>query len=516
MTTAAFSAYCEIIVEIAHENVSRLFTYAVPEGMRVVPGMRVLVPFGPRKLEGYALRVTDASHGAPNGISADKLRAVIRPLETYPALLPALVDLAYWLSERTHCLLVEALRLMLPAEMRGGRVRAKSVQWARIAADAETVEKAMAEKRAPRRAQILQALRSGDKPAAELRKISAEGVSALVARGIIELYGEETLRRPFIDPADADTDFTLTEDQCQALDAILPAMRGGAGRFLLSGVTGSGKTEVYIRAVREALKGGKTAIVLVPEIALTPQMAGWFHRRFGEAAAVLHSRLSAGERFDEWRRIRRGDARVVIGARSAVFAPVQNLGILIVDEEHETTYLSDAHPRYDAREVAQRRCGAEGAALLLSSATPSLVSFARTVHGAKPLPHGLLHFLRAGAEKFDRPAGAGWAGFRRLLRVPAVMAAQRRFAAEAVVGEADVAVWAFDGLPARAAADKRRMAAPVDKQHRLLAPAQALAKRPIQLAAENGAVAAHKLLAHIDDGNLGHRPAEYAARHLQK
>ena len=173
----------------------------------------------------------------------------------------------------------------------------------------------------------------------------------------------------------------LTPSQREALEIILPELEQGTGRFLLHGVTGSGKTEVFIRLVRRALDMGKSAMILVPEIALTPQMVDWFRARFGPVAAVLHSRLSAGERFDEWRRIRRGDARVIIGARSAVFAPTEHLGLIVVDEEHETTYLSDRHPRYDAREVAQWRCEEEGATLLLASATPSILSFAKARRG---------------------------------------------------------------------------------------------------------------------------------------
>ena len=159
------------------------------------------------------------------------------------------------------------------------------------------------------------------------------------------------------------------------MDEILPALKGKGGRFLLHGVTGSGKTEVFMAAVRETLALGKSAIILVPEIALTPQMVSWFRGRFGSSAAVIHSRLSAGERFDEWRRIRRGDARVVIGARSAVFSPVRELGMIVVDEEHESTYLSDHHPRYDARDIAVSRCEREQATLILASATPSILSF---------------------------------------------------------------------------------------------------------------------------------------------
>ena len=162
---------------------------------------------------------------------------------------------------------------------------------------------------------------------------------------------------------------------------MLPALRRGEGAFLLHGVTGSGKTEVYLAMVAETLKAGKGAIILVPEIALTPQMVRWFRARFGPETAVLHSRLTDGQRCDEWRRIRLGYARVVVGARSAVFAPVENLGLIVIDEEHEQTYLSDRHPRYDARRVAMSRCTREGATLVLSSATPSILSFAMARRG---------------------------------------------------------------------------------------------------------------------------------------
>ena len=189
-------------------------------------------------------------------------------------------------------------------------------------------------------------------------------------------------------------DPALTPAQEEVLSVMLPELERGRGRFLLHGVTGSGKTEVFIRLVRATLARGRTAMILVPEIALTPQMVSWFRGRFGAVAAVLHSRLSAGERFDEWRRIRRGDARVVIGARSAVFAPCENLGLIVVDEEHESTYLSDRHPRYDARQVAARRCDNEGATLLLASATPSILSFAKARRGDYTLlemPHRVMN-----------------------------------------------------------------------------------------------------------------------------
>ena len=208
-----------------------------------------------------------------------------------------------------------------------------------------------------------------------------EPLRALEKEGVCEVIEREVLRSPYPDRPVMDPDPELTEDQQETLDELLPALRARRGAFLLHGVTGAGKTEVYIRAVRETLRLGRGAIVLVPEIVLTPQMVQWFRGRFRDEAAVLHSRLSAGERFDEWRRIRHGAARVVIGARSAVFAPVKDLGLIIVDEEHESSYVSDRVPAYDAREVAQRRAEREGACLLLASATPSILSFAKAKRG---------------------------------------------------------------------------------------------------------------------------------------
>ena len=194
------------------------------------------------------------------------------------------------------------------------------------------------------------------------------------------------MRRPY-----KDMDITpnkapeLTDEQNKALSIMLPNLKKGRGAYLLHGVTGSGKTEVYLAMVEEALRMGKNTIILVPEIALTPQMVLWFRNRFGPRTAVLHSRLSDGERVDEWHRIRLGDANVVIGARSAVFAPVENLGLIVIDEEHEQSYVSDRHPRYDARKIALSRAKREGATLVLSSATPSILSFSQAQSGVYTL-----------------------------------------------------------------------------------------------------------------------------------
>ena len=370
--------YCRVIVDLAADDVDRLFTYRVPEGMALSPGQRVLVPFGPRKLEGFVISLTETAD-----ISADKIKDVIRPLEDYPLLLPAMIDLAGWLKSTCHSTMAAALRLMIPSQLRGERIREKTVRYARLlidgaAADAE-IEK---RRRATRQAEAIAVLKDGAAPAA---RFASEALRALEKAGIVALEERETLRTPYREVGgDRAKAPMLTDTQQAAAARITGAIDSGGGQFLLLGVTGSGKTEVYICAVKHALQSGRTAIVLVPEIALTPQMVDWFRARFGADAAVLHSSLTPGERYDEWRRLRTGRAKVAIGPRSAVFAPLENLGLIVVDEEHEHTYQSDRHPCYDARDVARFRCRQTGAALVLGSATPSIASFMRTRPGVRP------------------------------------------------------------------------------------------------------------------------------------
>ncbi|MBR0228593.1 MAG: primosomal protein N' [Clostridia bacterium] len=385
--------YAEIIVDIASEQVDRVFTYLVPDTLPLKPGMRVRVPFGPREKEGYVIRLKDTAD-----YDEKKIKPVLAALEDYPALLPPLMALAQEIREKSHCPLCEALRLMLPAEMRGGRVKVKLEEYAQLTISPERVEEAIqSQKRAPKRQLLLTLLSDGQAhPVEELRALVnnvRESLNFLSEKEMVRVFEKEALRAPYYGRAEVSSDPVLTLEQREALEELVPALRKPGKPFLLHGVTGSGKTEVFIRLVREALKAGKGAIILVPEIVLTPQMIEWFRSRFGNAMAVLHSRLSPGERFDEWRRIRQGDARIVIGARSAVFAPVDNLGVIIVDEEHEQTYLSDRFPQYDAREIAASRGKREGAAVLLSSATPSIYSYAMTRRGDYTLiemPHRVL------------------------------------------------------------------------------------------------------------------------------
>ena len=369
--------YAEVIVDLSAEAVDRRFTYAIPEGMALRPGMLVTVPFGPRTLDGFVVNLTDECRLEP-----EKIKPVLRLSRQEPVVLPDLMALADWMHERYLCNLVDALRLMIPAEMRGGRVREKTLRYAHLLLKPEEIpEFAEKNKRALKQLEIVERLQEGD---IETPRLDSAALKALEKKGAVAIITHEARRTPTALSDDARTvDPELMPGQARAVQRLTAALETG-GRFLLHGVTGSGKTEVYIRLIREALRQGRTAIVLVPEIALTPQMVSWLHARFGADAAVLHSALSAGERFDEWRRIRSGEARVVIGARSAIFAPLQNIGCIIVDEEHESSYQSDRRPRYDARQIAWRRAADHRAVLVLGSATPSIDTYMRAMPGVRP------------------------------------------------------------------------------------------------------------------------------------
>ena len=374
--------YARVLIDIAHTEIDRLFTYRIPEGMEAAPGMHVLAPFGRGNApkEGFVIEVTDAADGP------GPFKALLRALEPYPVLLGEQIELARWMQRSYNCLLVDALRLMIPAQMRGGRVHEKVTRTVALApgldvpAALKSLCAADGRPRAPKQYEVLSRLAgSGVEMAmsdlAVLVPGAAAAVAALARRGYVVEAGRVTFRRPpdaAVEPPAPPP--ALTGAQSRAVAAVAEAMEGDGGTFLLHGVTGSGKTEVYLRCIEQCLRLGKQAIVLVPEIALTPQTVGRFRARFSDGIAVLHSRLSAGERFDEWRRIRLGAARVAVGARSAVFAPFDNLGLIVVDEEHEGSYQSESAPRYHAVEVAQRRAQAAGAPLLLGSATPSLLT----------------------------------------------------------------------------------------------------------------------------------------------
>ncbi|MBQ7715416.1 MAG: primosomal protein N', partial [Clostridia bacterium] len=319
-----------------------------------------------------------------------KLKAVIALLDEEPVLTQDQIKLTLFMRERFFCTVYDAVRAMLPAGLwfdEEGRRRAKdkTLEMARLAIEPEEAA-AMCEAkrlRAPGQAAILEQLCAFECiPSHDLLLHTGTRrptLKALVSAGAVELFQKEAFRRPQIHLGETEPLPVLNAEQQKAFEGIRElAVSGKSGAALLFGVTGSGKTSVYIHLIDRQLQLGKSVILLVPEIALTPQMIQTFSSHFGNDVAVLHSSLSIGERYDEWKRVKTGKARVVIGTRSAVFAPVESLGLIIIDEEQEETYKSENIPRYNARDVAKFRCAKAGCLLLLGSATPDIVS----MHGA--------------------------------------------------------------------------------------------------------------------------------------
>jgi primosomal protein N' (replication factor Y) len=363
-------------------RLDRPFDYAIPMDLtaKVQPGVRVEVPFtrANRRTEGIVLAL------APIG-AYEKLKPISDVLDESPILTPAQIKLALWMHERFFCTVYEAVKAMLPAGLwfKNGkrRVSDKYVTMAALAVPTEEAAEAaeLKRRRAPQQSELLRTLCAiGRAALPDLREFtgaSLQSVRALHDAGLISLEDVPVYRRPETPAGEKAPLPELNSEQSKAFKGILKLADGKkAAGALLFGVTGSGKTTIYIRLIAEMRRRGKTAILLVPEIALTPQMLRTFSSHFGDDIAVLHSSLSAGERLDEWRRIKNGEAGVVIGTRSAIFAPAEDLGIIIIDEEQEDSYKSENAPRYHARDVAKFRCAQDNALLLLGSATPDVES----------------------------------------------------------------------------------------------------------------------------------------------
>ena len=376
-------AVAKIAVSAATYWLDRPYDYKIPRELedKALPGVRVYVPFsnGNRRTEGVILALAEES-------SYDRLKSIQAVLDEEPILTPEQIKLALFMRERFFCTVYDAVRAMLPAglwfdEEGRRKARDKTQEMARLVIGPEEAAAAAQAKRmkAPSQSAILEQLCVFEAiPSRDLllhTGASRPSLKALVNAGMVELYEKETYRRPQIHIGETEPLPVLSAKQQEAFEGIQAlAVSGNSGAALLFGVTGSGKTSVYIHLIAEQLKRGKAVILLVPEIALTPQMIETFSAHFGNEVAVLHSSLSIGERYDEWKRVRRGKARVVIGTRSAVFAPCPELGLIIIDEEQEETYKSENIPRYNARDVAKYRCAAANCLLLLGSATPDIVS----------------------------------------------------------------------------------------------------------------------------------------------
>ncbi len=339
-----------------------------PDQADVGVGALLRVPFGRQTTLGVVLELARESELEPE-------RLVEPDAVLPPGVGPDLVELAGWIAEQYCSTPARALGLVLPPGFASGRGRQRVL----VAELTEAGRSALQDgtRLTDRQRATLERLeREGSAPAAALGNDTAR---RLEGRGLVTLHRDARVRRPATLAVGRRLDAppALSVEQGEALDAVLKALRGAAdavpdpgARFLLHGVTGSGKTEVYLRAVQATLEAGRSAIVLVPEIALTPQTVGRFQARFGDVVAVLHSGLGQGERHDEWLRLRTGEARVCVGPRSAVFAPLDDIGLIVVDEEHDASYKHEGDPRYDARTIAMRRADQHRAVLLAGSATP--------------------------------------------------------------------------------------------------------------------------------------------------
>jgi primosomal protein N' (replication factor Y) (superfamily II helicase) len=330
-------------------------------------GTLLLVPFGRQRIRGLVTDLTETSD-----VPADRLAQPIAVLgETIP---PGLVDLGLWVAREYCSTPARGLELVLEPGAGKGVGPRTELRASMTAAGRSAL--AGGERLGPKQRAALERLAEagGPTPAGPDR----DALKRLAKRGLVALTDEEVSRRPAVVAVGASGDRPrLTPAQEAVLERVVEGLDGPGGELLLHGVTGSGKTEVYLHATEAALERGRGAIVLVPEIGLTPQTVFRFEQRFGQAVAVLHSGLSAGERRDEWLRVRRGEARICVGPRSAVFAPVEGLGLIVVDEEHDSSYKQESDPRYDARDVARYRAETEQAVLLAGTATPRAESWLR-------------------------------------------------------------------------------------------------------------------------------------------
>lgn len=430
--------YAQIIVDVPLMQTDQAYTYLVPEEFEegIVPGIRVHVPFGKgnRLIQGIVVGLTEELPEGTQDIKpivevldyspvlnkeqfwlADQMRKTVfaYKITLLKAMLPSLLNSTYDkilrpglgleiaeqeslfggrdqvrfsdldVSEQARIMRLAQAGKILVDYVAKDKKQIKTEKWYRVNRDQlmQAEIPARAKKRLALKAYLLE--HSDEQPLASLKKdFSADTLRYFQENAYIEVWEEEVSRtQALFDKVGVSQALSLNPEQAIAVKEILSKVGQESQTYLLQGVTGSGKTEVYLQVIDQVLKMGKTAIMLVPEISLTPQMTNRFIARFGQQVAILHSGLSDGEKYDEWRKIERGEAQVVVGARSAIFAPLKNLGAIIIDEEHEATYKQDSNPRYHARDVAKLRADYNQAVLVLGSATPSLETRARASRG---------------------------------------------------------------------------------------------------------------------------------------
>ena len=366
--------FAKVIVDIANDAVDRVFDYVALPNTQV--GMRVKVPFGHRSLLGYVIGLKESTD-----VDENKIKTIIENLESVPKLKPEILKLCEFLAEHFFLRLSDSIKLVLPSCVRLDKQKEQTTYFLTLLKDLETAINIIG-KRAKNQVAVVSFLSENGEidflKAVEM--FGRSSVNALIEKGIVLKNSQRKMRAPETMQGSVVKNI-LTASQNNAVETI----SGKDKTFLLQGVTGSGKTEVYMSIIEKALEQNKTAIMLVPEISLTPQMMNRFNSRFPGLVAVLHSGLTDGERFDEWDRIFSGEAKVVLGARSAIFAPVENLGVIIIDEEHDNSYVSESNPRFETHAVAEFRARENECPLILGSATPSIESANKAKNGVYQL-----------------------------------------------------------------------------------------------------------------------------------
>ncbi|OUO29280.1 primosomal protein N' [Lachnoclostridium sp. An298] len=377
--------FADVIVDIQHEKLDKIFQYRIPASMedRLEPGMEVLVPFGKgnRQIKGY---VTGISETCDYDLS--KVKEIIEIPERGMEIEAKLVALAAWMKANYGGTMIQSLKTVLPIKQ---KENAKVKKRLRLLLDEETGKRQLhyyLEKNQKARARLMAALLDDHLLEYELvtkkLNITMPVIRALEEQGVLAVETEQVFRTPVKQTEQKAQQITYTPEQQNVIECFRQDYTEGLRKtYLIHGVTGSGKTEVYMEMIRTVVDQGKQAIVLIPEIALTYQTVMRFYRRFGNRVAIMNSRLSAGERYDQMMRAKAGQVDVMIGPRSALFTPFPDLGLIVIDEEHEPTYKSEQTPRYHARETAIRRAETEGASVVLGSATPSMEAMYRARRG---------------------------------------------------------------------------------------------------------------------------------------
>lgn len=377
--------YADIIVDITHEKLDKIFQYRIPKEMegRLQTGMEVLIPFGRanRETKGYVIGFSEKCNYDP-----EKIKEITQISQNHIAIEAKLVALAAWMKEHYGGTMIQALKTVLPIKQQEKQKEQRSIRLLLDRREAKERLSYFLSKNQTARARVVAALL--DRPILPYEyvtrqlKVTAAVLRAMEEQRILQIEAEVVYRNPVTAKRTKQQSFCYTEAQQAAIHTFCEEYRRGKrGTYLVYGVTGSGKTEVYMEMIEHVIAEGKQAIVLIPEIALTYQTVMRFYQRFGDRVSIINSRLSKGERYDQMLRAKRGEINVMIGPRSALFTPFERLGLIIIDEEHEGTYKSEQTPRYHARETAIARAEMEGASVVLGSATPSMEAFYKAVTG---------------------------------------------------------------------------------------------------------------------------------------